>query len=125
MLKVSNFHLFLLIFKLLLIILCHIEHFNSYLPVVLKIQKGLVIFYDTVFCFNQTLPLLIFFKCLVVKLFSGVLIISYSLMRKFKIFIYTFNFMGKIYPILVLFSIFSLKCMVKNDFKNVFGNTCC
>ena len=46
-------------------------------------------------------------------------------MRKFKIFIYTFNFKGKIYPILVAFSIFPLKCMVKNNFKNVFGNTCC
>jgi uncharacterized membrane protein YgaE (UPF0421/DUF939 family) len=30
--------------------------------------------------------------------------------------------MGKIYPILVSFSIFPLKCMVKNYFKNVFGN---
>jgi hypothetical protein len=34
-------------------------------------------------------------------------------------------FMGKIYPILVPFSIFPLKCMVKNNFKNVFRNTCC
>jgi hypothetical protein len=29
--------------------------------------------------------------------------------------------MGKIYPILMPFSIFPLKCMVKNNFKNVFG----
>jgi hypothetical protein len=47
------------------------------------------------------------------------------MMQKFKFFIYTFNFMGKIYSILVPFSIFPLKCMVKNNFKNVFGNTCC
>ena len=33
--------------------------------------------------------------------------------------------MDKIYPMLVPFSIFPLKCMVKNNFKNVFGNTCC
>ena len=33
--------------------------------------------------------------------------------------------MGKIYPILVPFSIFPLKYMVKNNFKNVFRNTCC
>ena len=32
--------------------------------------------------------------------------------------------MGKIYPILVPFSIYPLKCMVKNNFRNVFGNTC-
>ena len=38
-------------------------------------------------------------------------------MRKFKIFIYTFNFNGKIYPILVPFSIFPLKCMVKMILK--------
>jgi hypothetical protein len=46
-------------------------------------------------------------------------------MRKFKKIINTLNFMGKIYPILVPYSIFQLKCMVKNNFKNVFGNTCC
>jgi hypothetical protein len=49
-------------------------------------------------------------------------IVLKEIARKFKIFIYTFNFMGKIYPILVPFSIFPLKCMVKNYFKNVLND---
>jgi hypothetical protein len=45
--------------------------------------------------------------------------------EKIHNFYWYVQFYGKIYPILVPFSIFPLKCMVKNNFKKVFGNTCC
>ena len=63
-------------------------------------------------------------KTLLQWIVDQVLIISYSLMRKFKTFISTFNFMGKIYPILVPFSIFPLKCMVKNNFNQRLSRAC-